>query len=103
MPLLSIDPQTPDPDSIAQATDWLRRRGIVAFATDTFCGLAVDPATKTAVAALFALKGRPAHLAMPLVAASTAQDARWCGGLDPASARLARSFWPAPVTLIVDV
>ena len=103
MPLLSIDPLAPDPDLLREAADWLRRRGIVAFPTDTFYGLAVDPASKTAVAALFALKGRPAHLAMPLVAASTAQVDEWCGGLDPASARLARVFWPGPLSLIVDV
>jgi L-threonylcarbamoyladenylate synthase len=40
---------------------------------------------------------------MPLVAASTAQVDEWCGGLDSASARLARVFWPGPLSLIVDV
>ncbi len=43
---------------------------MVVFPTETFYGLAVDPTQPDAVAAVFDLKGRPAGLALPLVAAS---------------------------------
>ena len=57
------------------AATWLKGGGIVAFPTDTFYGLAVDPGSDAAVGALFDLKGRDATAAIPLIAASTRQVA----------------------------
>ncbi len=90
------------PDDLASAADWLKRGRIVAFATDTFYGLAVDPASAAAVQRLFDLKGRDAGAALPLVAASTPQVERLCGRLGPASARLAERFWPGPLSIVLD-
>jgi hypothetical protein len=82
--------------------DWLRRGGIVVLPTDTFYGLAVDPASDAAVAALFDLKGRSPRAALPLVGASAAQIERWCGMSTSASRRLAAAFWPGPLSLVFD-
>ena len=100
MKRLSIDPDQPDPMTIASAVEALRAGGIVAYPTDTFYALAVDPRNDDAVRKLFAVKGRDAAAAIALIAGDAAQ-ASHAGRLGPAEARLARSFWPGPLTVIV--
>ena len=69
--------------------------------TDTLYGLAVDPFRADAVARLFAVKGREADRAVPLIAADAAQVAAHLGPMSPTAARLAERFWPGPLTLLV--
>lgn len=90
------------PHDLQGAADWLRRGGIVAFPTDTFYGLAVDPRSAQAVGALYELKGRPGSSALPFVAASRDQVEALCGRLDRRSAALADAFWPGPLSLVLD-
>lgn len=98
---LRVDPDTCTASELSPAIAFLKQGGIVAFPTDTFYGLAVDPASARAMDALFALKGRPAGAAVPFVAASRAQVAAWCG-LGGLSAALADEYWPGPLSLICD-
>lgn len=100
--MLRVDATTCTPEDLAAAADWLRQGGIVAFPTDTFYGLAVDPTSESAVRALFALKGRDVSAALPLVAASRAQVESWVGRLEWTAARLTKAFWPGPLSLICD-
>ncbi len=102
MQTLTIDPGTADETALAPAATWLRQGGIVAFPTDTVYGLAVDPEAPTAVLALFAVKGRDARAALPLIAASTRQVEALCGPLMRTAARLAARFWPGPLSLLMD-
>jgi L-threonylcarbamoyladenylate synthase len=95
-----VDPDHPDPAGIAVAVAALRTGSVVAFPTDTLYGLAVDPRSDTAVARLFALKGRPAQMAVPIVAADVEQAAR-AGALGPRERRLADAFWPGPLSIVV--
>ena len=85
---------------IARAVETLQGGGVVAYATDTLYGLAVDPRSPAAVARLFAVKERPAGHAVPLIAADPDQVNR-AAELDPASRRLAEVCWPGPLTLIL--
>jgi L-threonylcarbamoyladenylate synthase len=96
---LRLDPATCVVDDFAPAVAFLRAGGVVAFPTDTFYGLAVDPASAAAVTALFDLKGRDASAAIPFVAGSRAQVDAWCA-LEDTSALLADAFWPGPLSLI---
>jgi L-threonylcarbamoyladenylate synthase len=91
-----------DASALQPATDWLRAGGIVAFPTDTFYGLAVDSQSPSAVQALFDLKGRGAHAALPFVAADRPQVERWSGALSASNARLADRFWPGPLSLVLN-
>ena len=86
--------------AIAVAVDVLRRGGIVVFPTDTLYGLAVDPRHDAAVRRLFELKGRNAATAVPLIAASEEQ-ARAAGQFGAVESRLARAFWPGPLTIVL--
>jgi len=97
--MLSVNRERCRPADLAEAVTWLRRGRIVAFPTDTFYGLAVDPSSAAGVDALFALKGRPSDLAIPLVAASRAQVDAWCD-LSELGSRLAEAFWPGPLSVI---
>jgi L-threonylcarbamoyladenylate synthase len=97
---LTVDPVRCRAEDLRDAAAWLRAGRIVAFPTDTFYGLAVDPASEAAVRDLFRLKGRPADLAVPLIASSIAQVEALGGPWSPAMKTLARTFWPGPVSLI---
>jgi L-threonylcarbamoyladenylate synthase len=96
-----VDPAAPQNDAIEEAATWILDGGVVALATDTLYGLAVDPFNRAAVARLFAVKGREAGRALPLIAADVAQIATHLGPLTPVAARLGAQYWPGPVTLAV--
>jgi L-threonylcarbamoyladenylate synthase len=85
---------------IRAACTILQSGGVVAYPTDTFYGLAADPRSAEAVARLFAIKGRQAGQAIPLIAADEAQ-AEAAGEMNATALRLADAFWPGPLSLVV--
>jgi len=90
----------PRPCDLAQAVAALQRGAVVGLPTDTVYGLAADPFSREAVAALFALKGRPAVKPIPLLAASVEHAAR-VGNIVGAALEAARAHWPGALTLVV--
>jgi L-threonylcarbamoyladenylate synthase len=96
-----VDPEAPQRDALDEAAKWIRMGGLVALPTDTLYGLAADPFRADAVARLFAVKGRTAAHALPLVAADEEQIASRLGPLPPTGQRLAARFWPGPLTLLI--
>ena len=48
----------PTPEGLAEAAGRLRRGEVVAYPTETVYGLAVDPASESALANLFSVKGK---------------------------------------------
>ena len=102
MERLTIIPDDPDPRVIERAADVLRAGGLVVFPTDTFYGLAADPRNAQAVDRVFQAKGRPATMALPLIAADMDQVRVAAGPLSPLTITLARAFWPGPLTLVAD-
>ena len=74
---------------------------VVAFPTDTFYGLGVDPFNLAAVSEIFRIKRRSYDRPLPLLVASLDQAADLA--IDPPSSffRLAEKFWPGPLTIIV--
>ena len=79
----------------------LARGGIVAIPTDTLYALAVDPLSSTAIARLMAVKGRPTERAIALIGADAEQVVRDLGELPMMAQKLASTFWPGPLTLLV--
>jgi L-threonylcarbamoyladenylate synthase len=96
-----VDPGSPQRDAIEEAGKWIRNGGLVALPTDTLYGLAADPFSAAAIARVFAVKGRAAERALPLIAADAAQVTAQLGRLPAAGQRLAERFWPGPLTLLV--
>ena len=78
----------------------LEAGGVVALPTDTVYGLAADPAVPGATDALFALKGRPDTIELPVLVADLAQAEVFAEMTAPAR-RLAEAFWPGALTLVV--
>ncbi len=91
------------PNEVGAASDaaaCLARGGLVAFPTETVYGLGADATNATAVAKLYAAKGRPSF--NPLIAHVTdLAAARRLAVFDAAAERLAQKFWPGPLTLVL--
>lgn len=99
---LAVDPDRPDSAALQPAVDALAAGEVVAFPTDTLYGLAVDPRRSDAARRLFAVKRRPAGVAVPLIAADVGQVALVVRSLTPLARRLADRWWPGPVSIVLD-
>jgi L-threonylcarbamoyladenylate synthase len=89
-----------DADGIARAASLLRSGRLVAFVTETVYGLGADATNADAVAAIYAAKGRPAT--NPLICHYPDAESAFAHVQENAhAARLARDFWPGPLTLIL--
>ncbi len=100
MKRLTVDPANPDPATMRRAARVLARGGVVAYPTDTLYGLAVDPRSDVAVERLYRVKGRSAAVAVPLIAGSVDQ-AFAVAAFSDAEERLARAFWPGPLSIVL--
>jgi L-threonylcarbamoyladenylate synthase len=98
---LRVTPSTIVPDDLAPAVSALRAGGVVAFPTETFYGLAVDPRSALAVRRLFEIKGRGPDQPLPLIASDVEQVVDHVGTMTPLARRLASRGWPGPLTLII--
>lgn len=74
--------------------------GLVAFPTETVYGLGADATDARAVARLYEAKGRPSF--NPLIAhVGDLTAAKAVARFDERSLRLAETFWPGPLTLVL--
>jgi L-threonylcarbamoyladenylate synthase len=99
--VLKINGERPDPERIAHAAHLIRAGQVVAIPTDTLYGLAADPFNLSAVDAVFRIKGRPGHKALLLMVNSIEQAEEISANLPPSFYKLARHFWPGPLTMVV--
>jgi L-threonylcarbamoyladenylate synthase len=87
--------------AVSSAAGRLCAGEVVALPTETVYGLAANALAPAAVAKIFATKGRPAHNPVIVHVASVAMAkecvSQWPGAAD----RLAQSFWPGPLTLVL--
>jgi L-threonylcarbamoyladenylate synthase len=85
---------------IEEAAALLCAGGLVAFGTETVYGLGADATNGRATAAIFAAKGRPRF--NPLICHFPSAEAAFAHVLATETAhRLAASFWPGPLTLVL--
>ena len=92
----------PTSATLRAAVEVLGSGRIVAYPTDTLYGLAVDPRQDAAVDRLCRVKGRARVAGVPLIAADLRQVESCLGALPPLGRRLARRFWPGPLTLVFE-
>ncbi|MGB6535711.1 MAG: L-threonylcarbamoyladenylate synthase [Xanthobacteraceae bacterium] len=89
-----------DADAVAAAASCLSVGGLVAFPTETVYGLGTDATNGQAVARLYEAKGRPKF--NPLIShVLDVEAARALARFDAEAARLAKEFWPGPLTLVL--
>ncbi len=85
---------------ISKAANVLRKGGLVAIPTETVYGLAADATNDKAVARIFDAKERPTF--NPLIAhVADLEMAKTLADFCPIAVKLAASFWPGPLTLIL--
>jgi len=87
--------------ALTDAATTLLRGNLVAFPTETVYGLGADASNKDAVARLYATKGRPADHPLIVHISSAAQLDKWASEIPEYAIKLARAFWPGPMTLIL--
>jgi L-threonylcarbamoyladenylate synthase len=92
--------RTDAPGAYDDAAQQLRRARLVAFPTETVYGLGADAEHDDAVARIFAVKGRPVFNPLIVHVPDIATAERY-GHMTPLATRLAASFWPGPLTLVV--
>ncbi len=95
MPVVAISDFTLD-----EGARLLRAGRLVAFPTETVYGLGADATNGAAVAAIYTAKGRPQF--NPLIAhVADIETARRLVHFAGAAAKLAKAFWPGPLTLVL--
>jgi L-threonylcarbamoyladenylate synthase len=88
-------------EEIQKAAEIVRSGGLVVFPTETVYGLGANALDAAAVAKIYALKGRPATSPL-IVHVGSVEQARELAAEWPAEAeRLAREYWPGPLTIVV--
>jgi len=99
--VIQVDPQQPCPAALADAAEVLSRGGLVAFATETVYGLgalATDPA---AVERVYYAKGRSPFNPLIVHVDGIAQARQHTAAWPEAANRLAGTFWPGPLSLVL--
>ena len=86
---------------IHRAVEILRRGGLVAFATETVYGLGADATNASAVALIFAAKGRPSTNPLIVHVADAQIARRYVTDWPKIADRLAEHFWPGPLTIVL--
>ena len=86
---------------MCQAAELLRAGEVVALPTETVYGLAANALDPKAVSKIFKVKGRPANNPI-IVHVASIEMAKRCVAKWPTTAdKLAKSFWPGPLTLVL--
>jgi L-threonylcarbamoyladenylate synthase len=89
-------------DTIKEAALSLINGNLVAFPTETVYGLGADALNGSAVARIYEVKGRPHdHPLIVHVSSLNAID-EWVREIPEYAVRLARDYWPGPMTLILN-
>jgi L-threonylcarbamoyladenylate synthase len=74
---------------------------IIVCPTDTLYALVADAKNSIAMDRIYVIKGRSITQSLPLIAADLEQVNEQIGALSDLGTRLASTFWPGPLTLIV--
>jgi L-threonylcarbamoyladenylate synthase len=79
----------------------LKQGHLVAFPTETVYGLGADATNEKAVARIYEAKGRPTDHPLIVHISSMEFLDKWAGDIQEYAIKLARTFWPGPMTLVL--
>ena len=88
--------------SIEKAARFLRQGEVVGIPTETVYGLAASAFNIDAVTKIFEVKGRPTFNPLIVHVADLADLPRLAQNISPLIFRLAATFWPGPLTIVLD-
>jgi L-threonylcarbamoyladenylate synthase len=87
--------------AIRDAAKSLIDGNLVAFPTETVYGLGADATNEKAVARIYEVKGRPSDHPLIVHVSSIELLDKWARDIPEYAIKLARAFWPGPMTLIL--
>jgi L-threonylcarbamoyladenylate synthase len=88
-------------DTIREAAAALKAGHLVAFPTETVYGLGADARNLNAVKRIYEVKGRPSDHPLIVHISSISELDKWAIEIPGYAIKLAREFWPGPMTLIL--
>ena len=92
---------SPTRDEIKKAAKALKDGHLVAFPTETVYGLGADAINEKAVSRIYSAKGRPTDHPLIVHISSINQLEKWAIDIPEYAIKLAKEFWPGPMTLIL--
>jgi len=91
----------PTQDEIKKAAKALKDGLLVAFPTETVYGLGADATNEKAISRIYSVKGRPTDHPLIVHISSINQLDKWAIDIPDYAIKLAKEFWPGPMTLIL--
>jgi L-threonylcarbamoyladenylate synthase len=91
----------PTHDEIKKAAQALKDGHLVAFPTETVYGLGADATNEKAISRIYSVKGRPTDHPLIVHISSINQLDIWAIDIPDYAIKLAKEFWPGPMTLIL--
>ena len=88
-------------DVVAKAAQALKNGQLVSFPTETVYGIGADAMNKKAVSRIYSVKGRPTDHPLIVHISAINQVDKWAIDIPEYAIKLAREFWPGPMTLIL--
>jgi L-threonylcarbamoyladenylate synthase len=86
---------------LRQSAEKLKAGDLIAFPTETVYGLGVDAENQSAVARMYQVKNRPANHPVIVHIAELKDVDYWAKEIPEYAIKLARTFWPGPMTLVL--
>lgn len=87
--------------ALSDAARTLKAGNLVAFPTETVYGLGADATNSQAVARIYEVKSRPINHPLIIHISSINYLDKWAREIPEYAIKLARKFWPGPLTLIL--
>ena len=97
--ILKVNPSSWE-STVSKTRKVLKTGGIIAFPTDTFYGLGVNPYNKSAVDKIYEIKGRDPEKPLLLLIDSVTKLENLVEEPSAACIKLMQVFWPGPLTLL---
>jgi tRNA threonylcarbamoyl adenosine modification protein (Sua5/YciO/YrdC/YwlC family) len=99
--IVKINQASPESSLVKYVAEQIKAGQVLGMPTDTFYGLAADPFNLRAVDRVYEIKSRSRHKPLSLLIESVDQAEELANALPDSFDRLARKFWPGPLTVIV--
>lgn len=99
--VVPVSVAAPDPQTVEEAGEVLRRGGVLVYPTETLYGLGADAMNPAAVARVRAAKGRSDGKPILLIADSPERVRSFVGDLSRDIRRVMEACWPGALTLVL--
>lgn len=99
--IIRIDGGALAPDDARLITAILKGDGVLAYPTETFYGLGASALSGKAVEKIYALKRRDRGKPLSIIVADMAMAEKAADSIPPAAKKLAKEFWPGPLTVVL--